>query len=101
MPATTEECQRILGVDTQPYNQNMCMSGRFPRLAIYVNIFNVSAYACLYVNIHVYVCVDMYIYLRYIYIYIFSSFVCIYIIMTDYIEFALFQPFGCGQKKKT
>ena len=35
-----------------------------------------------------------YIYI-YIYIYIYSA----YIIMIDYIEYARFQPFGCGQKK--
>ena len=43
---------------------------------------------------------DIYIYYIYIYvcIYIYNY---IFIIMIEYIEYAQFQPFGCGQKKTT
>ena len=97
MPATTQECQRILGVDTQLYNQNMCMSGRFPMLAIYVNIFNVSTYARLYVNIHVYVYlyVCRYVYI-YIYLYIYTYiYIHIYIYIYTYIYIHIYSIHLC------
>ena len=48
-------------------------------------------------NMCIYIYIILYIYV-YIYMYMY---IYIYIITIAYIEYARFQPYGCGQKKKT
>ena len=71
MPAATQECQRILGVDTQLYNQGMCISARYCMLAIYFNGFTYAGWYVTYT--YRFICI-VYKY-KYIYIYIIYSFI--------------------------